>query len=311
MGGYVDDRSGEPEQVTLLAVGGTGESFVGDRRREVNGLLRDVTSGLDERFRCRWIGYPASYGPAPQLDGMSYLESVAIGVDALRAALAETSGPVALIGYSQGAVVIRTAVHDLYAAGDPSVERILAMGFVADPHQPPRVVEGCSGWGVAGAGPALPPGTPAHWVGAPDDMICNASEDSFIRDIADLTAGLAFGRLRDWLMLVRNRLQRNDLQNAHRTSPGFSQIRRDITRLASAAREVVGYLPDTLAFRGLVVRNRRGGRHTSYAREPYRRASVTDPDTTGCQDLAAWLQVCATFLPVVSYPGPADRSLAA
>ncbi|MBD1321624.1 PE-PPE domain-containing protein [Gordonia hankookensis] len=295
MGGFSEIGSRQHRRVTVLAVGGTGESFDGDRRRAVTGMLRGVTEGLDDRFDCRWIGYPASYGPAPHIGGISYQRSLDIGMREVGSALRQTEGPVALIGYSQGAVVIRAALHELGEASDPVLERVLAVGFVADPHQPPGVVAGCEGWGVAGPGPALPATVPAHWVGTPDDMICNATADSFLRDVADLTAGFAVGRVRSWMMQMWNILRHNSFQNADRTSPGLAQMSHDVGRLWSAGREVLGYLPGTIAWRGLVFRNRRGGRHTSYAREPYRRESWTDPDTTGCEALAAWLQVCATF----------------
>ncbi|MYR05979.1 PE-PPE domain-containing protein [Gordonia sp. SID5947] len=295
MGGFSEIGSRQSRSVTVLAVGGTGESFDGDRRRDVTGMLRGVTDCLDDRFDCRWVGYPASYGPAPHIGGISYRRSLDTGARALHAALQQSEGPVVLIGYSQGAVVIRAALHELEDAADPVLDRVLAVGFVADPHQPPGVVPGCSGWGVAGQGPTLPATVPVHWVGTPEDMICNATADSFLRDVADLTAGFAVGRVRSWLSQTWNILRHNAFQNAQRTSPGFTQVVRDVGRLWSAALEVLGYLPGTLAWRGLVLRNHRGGRHTSYAREPYRRGSWTDPDTTGCEALAAWLQVCATF----------------
>ena len=281
--------------VTLLVVGGTGESFAGDTRTEVSGLLAGVTLGLDARFRCRWVGYPASYGPAPDLAGISYLRSVEIGVDNLRTALIRTEGPVALIGYSQGAVVIRHALRQLADADHPAIARAIAVGFVADPHQPPGAVPGCAGWGVAGGGPELPSGIDYFWVGAVEDMICNASSDSFVRDIADITPSLAVGYWGEWLSHVWTVLRHNTFQNAGRTSLGLRQMVRDGARLVAAAREVLGYLPNTLRWGTIEVRNRRGGRHTSYAREPYRRHSLTDPYTTGCEALAAWLQVCATF----------------
>ncbi|WP_419221191.1 PE-PPE domain-containing protein [Gordonia sp. CPCC 206044] len=297
--------------MTLLAVGGTGESFLGDRRPNVSGLLSAVTSRLDERFDCRWVGYPASYGPAPRLGGMSYLRSVAIGTDELHAALQRTTGPVALIGYSQGAVVIRSALHDLSVMGAEVLQRITAVGFVADPHQPPGVVPGCVGGGVAGPGLALPSDLPVFWVGASDDAICNAGADSYLRDIADLTAGMTLGRVREWYTYLWQVLRHNAFQNATRTRVGLGQMMRDIVRLRSASGEVRGYLPGVIAWHGLRIRNRRGGRHTAYAREPYRRGSVTDPDSTGCEALASWLQVRATFSEVGPRVDPVEGDLVA
>ncbi|MEE4022658.1 PE-PPE domain-containing protein [Gordonia sp. PKS22-38] len=298
-------------RVTLFAVGGTGESYAGDERSEVAGLLRAVTTHLDERFTCRWVGYPASYGPAPRLVGMSYRDSLEIGTRELRRRLREVDGPIALIGYSQGAVVIRDTLTELSDAGDPIVDRVLAVGLVADPHQPPGAVTGCAGWGVAGPGRPMPARVPTYWVGAPDDMICNATADSFVRDIADLTAALAFGGIGRWVSQLWTVLRTNSFQNASRTSPGFEQVRRDLGRMRTAMREIAGYLPGTLRWHSVAVRNPRGGRHTSYAREPYRRAPVTDPDTTGCQALARWLQVQATFSPVGCAGSALDTELAA
>lgn len=294
MGGLADEI-GSADHVTLLVVGGTGESFAGDSRTEVSGLLAGVTAGLDDRFRCRWVGYPASYGPAPELGGISYLRSVQIGTENLWTAITRTEGPVALVGYSQGAVVIRNTLCSLADVGHPVIERVLAVGLVADPHQPSGAVPGCDGWGVAGPGPAMPRGVDAFWVGAAEDMICNASSDSFVRDIADLTPAFAVGHWREWFSQLWKTLRSNAFQNAQRTSPGLRQSVRDCARLIAAAREILGYLPRTMRWGSLVVRNRWGGRHTSYAREPYRRHSLTDPYTTGCEALAAWLQVCATF----------------
>ncbi|MGW5521659.1 PE-PPE domain-containing protein [Gordonia sp. NPDC003950] len=294
--------------VTALVVGGTGESSADDTRTEVSGVLSGVTEALDDRFDARWVAYPASYGPAPHLDGISYADSVAEGMRRLAVVLGAETGPVVLIGYSQGAVVIRRLLADI--AADPrrcgTADRVLAVGLVADPHQPPGVVPGCDGWGVAGRGPALPASIPAWWVGTAEDMICNAGHDSFIRDIADLTDTLTFAAPRRWLGAMWETLRTNSFQNALRTSPGPAQWRRDITRLWSAAREVRGYLPRLITWRGLVIRNGTGGRHTAYRDEPYHRAPITDPLTTGCEALAQWLQVQVTFAIGAEAENPAD-----
>ncbi|RPA58286.1 PE-PPE domain-containing protein [Gordonia oryzae] len=288
--------------VTVLVVGGTGESYDGDTRTEVTGLLSGVTDALDDRFDTRWVGYPASYGPAPHLSGISYADSVAAGERALAAALHAVVGPVMMIGYSQGAVVIRRLLADLDARADiRALSRVGAVGFVADPHQPPGVVAGCDGWGVAGPGPAIPERIPVWWVGAPEDMICNASRDSFVRDIADLTETLALATPRRWLSQTWKMVRSNSFQNAGATSLRPAQWLRDVERLGLAWREVRGYLPGVISWRGMVIRNRVGGRHTAYHEEPYRRNSVTDPLTTGCEALAQWMQVQATFT-----LGPAD-----
>lgn len=290
--------------ITVLVVGGTGETFAGDTRLEVSGLLRAVTDELDERFECRWVGYPASYGPTPRTRGISYERSVEVGVESLCRALAATSGRVMLIGYSQGAVVIRTALRRLADEGARDLDRVLGIGLVADPHQPPGVVPGCAGWGVAGPGVPLPERIPTFWVGDPDDVICNASPDSLIRDIADLTSAMTLTGVIEWRRSVMELLRHNAFQNANRTVLHPRQWRTDVTRLRIAAHEALGYLPSRIGWGSRVLRNRIGGRHTSYAAEPYRRASVTNGDTTGAQALAGWMQVQATFARPAVAAGP-------
>ncbi len=294
-------RSGRPVLGPLvLAVGGTGESTPGDDPASVTGMLARVTDELDERFSARWVPYPASYGPAASLDGECYLSSVARGVTALAqtiddAVAEQPDRPVMLIGYSQGAVVIRRLLArpatGRYAAS------VAGLGFVADPHQPPGAVPGCDGWGVAGRGPDLPAEIPAFWVGAPDDVICNASPDSLIRDVADLSGMFSVDQVRTWLADVYTRVRDAELQNAARTRLAPSQWIRDVRRLAIAAREVRGYLPSSLRVHRWRWDNPLGGRHVSYGTEPYLRAPLTAPDVTGCQVLAQWMQVQATLGP--------------
>ncbi|MGB6245201.1 PE-PPE domain-containing protein [Gordonia sp. (in: high G+C Gram-positive bacteria)] len=287
-------------EVTVLAVGGTGESFTGDTGTRVRGMLQAVTDRLDDRFDARWVGYPSSYGPAPTFDGISYADSVSAGVAALAEAIAATEGPVMLIGYSQGAAVIRTLIA--HPSAFRLLERVAAVGFVADPNQPRGAVAGCPGWGVAGPGGGLPEDLPAYWVGAASDVICNASEDSLIRDIADLTDSLSLTQVRRSLTDATARVMSRRMQNADATRVAPAQWRRDLTRLRTAAREVAGYLPSQIELGRWRLSNRSGGRHVSYATEPYRRAPLTDPEVTGCQTLAHWLQLQATM-------GELDRSV--
>lgn len=284
---------GAAQKFTVLVVGGTGESFDGDTRTHVSGMLAAVTDRLDDRFDARWVGYPSSYGPAPSFDGVSYVDSLNVGVRHLAAAIRDAERPVMLIGYSQGAAVIRTLLA--HPSALRLVERVAAVGFVADPNQPRGVIDGCAGWGVAGEGADLPENLPAYWVGAPSDVICNASDDSLIRDIADLTDGLSFKEVRHWVTGATARVMSRRMQNADATEFSPRQWRRDLGRLRTAAREVAGYLPPQIAVGRWRVRNAIGGRHVSYASEPYRRAPLTDPEVTGCESLAHWLQLQATM----------------
>ncbi|MBY4129265.1 PE-PPE domain-containing protein [Rhodococcus fascians] len=269
------------DQVTVLAVGGTGESHPSDHRTRVTGLLSCVVHELDDRFIGRWVGYPASYGPV-SLGGLCFRHSADIGVRRLRRAIESTTGPIALIGYSQGATVVREALG-LVADGTIDGTRIVAAGLVSDPQQPAGAVSGCSGRGVAGAGPALPASLPVRWIGLETDVICNASDDSLIRDVADLTRWMSFRTPKIWIRELWTLLRSNSFQNATRTRLRPSQWAKDVRRLRTAATEVAGYLPQSMRWHRFEWANPGGGRHIAYAREPY------DGELTGCQALAQWL----------------------
>ncbi|KQR98900.1 hypothetical protein ASG12_11205 [Williamsia sp. Leaf354] len=276
--------------VTVLAVGGTGESWPDDPRTDLTGLLAEVGAHLDHRFRCRWVGYPSSYGPVPQRDGMSFAESVAVGSARLQAAMAAVDGPVMLIGYSQGCVVIRDALSRARRSRR-DLSTVLGVGLVADPHQPPGAVAGCEGFGIAGPGPALPPDIATMWIADPNDMICNASDDSLIRDIADLTSALSLRDVAAWMRRIGQTLRTNAFQNAARTAIRPRQWRRDITRIRTALVEIAAYLPAVIMWHGITIINRRGGRHVAYGSEPLGGRG----DLCGCEVLAQWMQVQATF----------------
>lgn len=269
-------------EVTVLAVGGTGESHVGDDSARVLGLLSAVTDELDSRFDSRWVAYPASYGPVAD-GGLSFRHSTAMGVKALTAEIAQTDGPVMLIGYSQGCTVIRSALPTLNRAN------IIGVGLISDPQQPAGVIEGCEGHGVAGDGPEIQPWIPVKWIGHPQDMICNASDDSYIRDIADLTRWMSFSQARVWAGKVWELLRSNAFQNAQKTRFSPKQWRTDLRRIRTAFLEVLGYLPTKLNLNRFQLKNPRGGRHISYAIEP-----LDESGLTGCELLASWMKVHAS-----------------
>jgi hypothetical protein len=269
-------------EVTVLAVGGTGESHVGDDSARVLGLLSAVTDELDGRFDSRWVAYPASYGPVAD-GGLSFRHSTAMGVKALTAEIAQTDGPVMLIGYSQGCTVIRSALPTLNRAN------IIGVGLISDPQQPAGVIEGCEGHGVAGDGPDIQPWIPVKWIGHPQDMICNASDDSYIRDIADLTRWMSFSQARVWAGKVWELLRSNAFQNAQKTRFSPKQWRTDLRRIRTAFLEVLGYLPTKLNLNRFQLKNPRGGRHISYAIEP-----LDESGLTGCELLASWMKVHAS-----------------
>lgn len=278
-------------RVTILAVGGTGESYWGDTRTHVSGILRAVTDALDSRFDAKWVGYPASYGPVSD-SGLSYRDSVRVGVSELNAHIEGAHAPVILIGYSQGCTVVRE-VLSLIDRGHLPQGVILAAGLISDPQQPVNVVRGCGGYGISGTGPSVPDSIPALWVAHPLDMICNADDDSFIRDVADLTAQMSLRDAATWRRDIWKLLRSNTFQNASKTRLSPAQWRADLRRARSAARETLGYLPRRLHVAGLAINNRHGDRHVAYATEPLDRSGLT-----GCQILAQWLQVQVTFTPL-------------
>lgn len=251
-------------------------------RRRVRGLLSAVTDELDSRFDSRWVAYPASYGPVAD-GGLSFRHSTAMGVKALTAEIAQTDGPVMLIGYSQGCTVIRSALPTLNRAN------IIGVGLISDPQQPADVIEGCEGHGVAGDGPEIQPWIPVKWIGHPQDMICNASDDSYIRDIADLTRWMSFSQARVWAGKVWELLRSNAFQNAQKTRFSPKQWRTDLRRIRTAFLEVLGYLPTKLNLNRFQLKNPRGGRHISYAIEP-----LDESGLTGCELLASWMKVHAS-----------------
>ncbi|QNG18034.1 PE-PPE domain-containing protein [Rhodococcus triatomae] len=297
-------------EVTVLAVGGTGESYPDDDRLEVSGILRGVVDALDPRFDARWVGYPASYGPVSP-SGLSYRDSVDAGVERLVARIEASSTPVLPIGYSQGCTVVREVLGRI-ADGRLPRGPVVAAGLISDPHQPADVVRGCSGSGVAGAGPPTPDTVPVLWVAHPRDMICNAGDDSLIRDVADLTASMSLRTTHTWRRDIWALLRSNGFQNAPKTRVHPAQWRTDLRRVRAAAEEVLGYLPRRVDWHGVRITNRRGGRHVAYATEPLDTSGLT-----GCQILAQWLQVQATFRPrgrertyrtTLPSGGPASRS---
>ncbi|AOW94308.1 PE-PPE domain-containing protein [Rhodococcus sp. WMMA185] len=278
--------------VTVLAVGGTGESYPDDNRTHVCGMLRKVTDALDGRFTSRWIGYPASYGPVAA-GGLSYRHSTEAGARKLIDTIESTPGLIMLIGYSQGCTVIREVLGKI-ATGEIRKGNVCAAGLISDPEQPEGVVPGCCGRGVAGEGAPLSDAIPVLWIADPSDMICNASDDSYVRDIADLTRWMSFRTHRVWLAQTWKLLHHNSFQNADKTRISPKQWRTDINRLRIAMVEILGYLPPRLAWRGINIVNSRGGRHVAYASEPLDASGLT-----GCEILAQWLQVQATFTPPV------------
>lgn len=170
---------------TVLAVPGTSESSLGDTRVDAHGMCRFVTDELrQDVFECRSVNYPSSFGWP-----MSEEQSMAICLDALIRAIRDTDLPVLLLGYSQGAQVVRRLLG-LLAAKHPSVADLVVVGagLIADPNRSPGVNEGpaLSGFGIAGVGPAWPAGMPVWEIAYPGDPITNSPAGSLWRPFADV-----------------------------------------------------------------------------------------------------------------------------
>ncbi|MBO0853945.1 MAG: PE-PPE domain-containing protein, partial [Nocardia sp.] len=198
------------DPITVLAVGGTAESYRGDDRRAVQGMLAGVTDRLSDRFTARWVGYPADYGPVTGFHHDAFALSVPEGSRNLAARIACCEGPVALLGYSQGCCVIRSLLED---ADTTLISRIAGVGFVADPLMPAGAAFGkpdLRGWGVAGAGREL--AVPAWWVANDHDPIPLASPDSLLRDLADITEFMSFTDVVLWGRKLAQRISENTWQ---------------------------------------------------------------------------------------------------
>ncbi|MFI5783937.1 PE-PPE domain-containing protein [Nocardia sp. NPDC051570] len=268
-------------KITVLAVGGTGESNRGDTRTEVSGMLAAVTSRLSGRFSSRWIGYPAEYGPVGNgADGTSFHASVRSGVRNLAQAAVKMTDPIVLLGYSQGCTVVREFLATPGAAEDFGV---VAAGFVADPQMPPGMAHGKpqqAGWGIAGKGGDVP--VPAWWIANDLDPIPNASADSLLRDVADLTEFMTTTDPVGWAGAVIDRVLDHSWQNGRGAIDPVNpfDLRRTTRRVETALMETFSYLPRIPRI------NDEGGQHTSYAIEPY-----SGPGSaTGCEVLAGLIE---------------------
>ncbi len=267
-------------QFTVLVVGGTGESHPGDTRTEVSGMLLGVTGRLSSRFTSRRVGYPAEYGSAGNgAGGTSFHDSVRAGVRNLAQATAGTIGPIVLLGYSQGCTVAR---EFLSTPGMAESLGIVAAGFVADPQMPPGAAYGKpqqSGWGIAGKGGDVP--VPAWWIANDNDPIPNASPDSLLRDVADLTEFMSFTDALTWGSRVLERVAANNWQNGWGAEDPDSPL--DVLaakrRVDTAISEALAYLPR------MPIVNEAGGQHTSYDSAAY-----LPGWPTGCEQLAGLIE---------------------
>jgi pimeloyl-ACP methyl ester carboxylesterase len=262
-----------------LAVPGTGESWPGDARIAVTGMLLNITGKLDpELFDSRWVAYDASYGFVPLPNGVSYAESVQKGLGALLAILQADLRPVVLTGYSQGAAVV-SALLDLIAAGHyPELKgRIIGAVLLANPARPDTQTETLGPKQVPGYGITYNPLEPAPArvvraveVANPDDAICSAAPDSLLRGLGKVTEFMSFVDLQTWgTALYFEALEIDWRANAK----NMFGIAYQLTRFNRSVGEAFGYLT---------------GRHTAYNVEWVPGTSTTYTDMS-----VRWVQAAA------------------
>jgi pimeloyl-ACP methyl ester carboxylesterase len=252
-----------------VVVGGTAESFVNDLRTTVpvGTMCEFTTRHLDPLFfgTPRWVGYPAAYGST-----MDYEESVAIGIAELWEIVQVYIGEgeqVVLVGYSQGAAIIRRFLAKLAAGGygDPSVFKDVIVGaaLIADPYRPPGGTHLLDtippGYGVAGAREIWPDGYLVE-VAAPRDPICASPYNSYIRTIADFSGFFSF-EPRDLIMWAKQTIIKIQEQGWQNANLDWTQFWQTGQRVREAVDGIGGYLPYDKNL------NPGGGRHTCYGTE--------------------------------------------
>ena len=245
-----------------VVVGGTSESYVNDLRTTVpeNSMCEFTTRHLDPLYfdTARWCGYPSAYGSS-----MDYEESVAAGIAALWDVVETYIGEgeqVVLVGYSQGAAIIRRFLAKLAAGdyGDPTVFKdvILGAALIADPYRP----EGYGidtippGYGVAGKTTIWTDGYLKE-VAAPRDPICASPYNSYIRTIADFSGYFSFHQ-RDLIMWAKQTIIKIQEQGWQNANLDWTQFWQTGQRVREAIDGIGGYLPYDKNL------NPRGGWHT-------------------------------------------------
>lgn len=262
-----------------IAVGGTSESYAGDVRTEMPvkevSMLTYVTNALSEEYfePARWVGYPASYATP-----MPYEESVGEGIDNLHPVVEDAIAEfdrVALLGYSQGASVVRRYLAKLAAGdyGDPADYEgvIVGAGCVADPYRPEGNALGFEpgGYGLAGKTTVWDGGY-LFEVAAHRDPICAAKYNSYLRDVADFTGYMTPDprKLDQWMKKNIATIKDKGWQNANLD---WGQFWLTGQRVNNSIDEAGGYLQrieyQTMPWLPPIVINPGGGRHTCYGVE--------------------------------------------
>ncbi|CAM3744338.1 cutinase family protein [Tsukamurella ocularis] len=231
-----------PKPTVVLIVPGTGEPAAG----MLGGVIFELGRLAPGRVETKVIDYPRQYALP-----MSYGRSRTVGETNLLAVVRDyvTRGYlVVIVGYSQGAVV----AGNVAAALSPELAAaVVGVYLVADALRPAGTdsngatgSRNFNGWGVAGQRPITT--VRARWYSIRGDVICDATPDSLVRDIADFSEWMGFtwqdviawpGKL---LALARNQAWQN--------AGWWQRFRRDPATLlelaprgARAVEEIRGY----------------------------------------------------------------------
>lgn len=164
------------ETVTVIRNRGIGEAIP-------SSMLCAVTNDLPEewhRVSNTWLAQYAS--PMPFIDAVEY------GAEDLVRMVEAAPGPVVLLGYSGGCVVI----HRAWEALTPEQRgKVACIGMVSDPEQPRGVTGSPDRFGIRGSSPM--PGVPVYWAADPHDAICLCPENSPLRWIAQWSQDIGLG----------------------------------------------------------------------------------------------------------------------
>ncbi|RYF60304.1 MAG: PE-PPE domain-containing protein [Comamonadaceae bacterium] len=242
----------------VLCLGGTTESWPGDKRKHVTGLLSHVTQQLHPgQFEPVWAGYAASY-----LYGQSFVDSINTGVQALIDELAKDDRPAILCGYSQGSSAITELLRDIACGAYPDLKPlILAAYLFANPERP----DGPSIGNAPHYGVALDPhetsvvdyGIPVVEVAHPDDCISGAHPDSLVRLFVERTKFATFGDPiafgNNLLAKIRNHNWRQDVTRLRQIPGAYANFHRSATEALGfiAGKHTVSYILENVPGRGV------------------------------------------------------------
>lgn len=178
----------------LIIVGGTWE--------QKWGMLAAVANhpAVQQRWGVRWLDYPAAYGTPESID-----DSLATGVVDLQLmlrGLPADKSSIAVLGFSQGAMLVEKSLRDIQWRGGLTnqaiLQRIKYVGLLGNPYRAAGDQIGPDPGGYGIAGPIAPAGQvpiarSSAWenFALPGDLIAACPADSLIRLIYPFTRAMS------------------------------------------------------------------------------------------------------------------------